>query len=158
MKKMRAIVSLMIIFSLIITCCPACGESCYVALRELLSSESQEDLYLGKGRSSDTEATKDISVVYVEKDEAFYIVGVNELNKGEITIWKNIDATRGYYMIYALSGIWDVLQENMDPGFSITLGITDMEMVEGDWVIDDKESAEAFVEVMEQVFSSMISE
>lgn len=65
---------------------------------------------------------------------------------------------RGYYLIYSLSAIWEVLQENMDKGSSLTIAITDMEQVEGDWVIDDKESAASFVQVMETTFASLMGD
>ena len=155
MQKMKTTLIIMLVFALVFSISPVKGETCYVALRELLSSKDQENFYLGKGRSTSAEASKDIYAVYVEKDESFYIVGVNEFNKGEITIWKNIDMLNGYRMIYTLSSIWPALQENIDPGYSITLAITDMEMIEGDWVIDDKKSADSFVKVIEQTFAAV---
>lgn len=155
MKSIKIVVSFILICVIAFSCLTAGAESCYMALRELMNSKDQEDWYMGKGRSSATDTSKDIFIVYVEKDETFYIVGVNEYGKGEITVWNNIEMLRGYYMIYSLSAIWEVLQENMDKGYSLTIAITDMEQVEGDWVIDDEDSAAAFVQVMETTFASL---
>lgn len=155
MKKIKLVFLWMTVFVLLLAAFPAHGESCYVALRELMSSKDQSDWYLGRGRSSSSDTSKVIYAVYVEKDEAFYILGVNEYGKGEITIWNNVELTRGYHMIYTLSYLWDTLQENMDKGYSIILGITDMASVEGDWVIDDAESAASFVQVIEATFASI---
>lgn len=155
MKKVKAILAAVLIVVTLLSCCIVNAESCYVALRELMNSKDQENWYMGKGKSSATDAGKEIYAVYVEKDEAFYIVGVNEYGEGEITIWNNVEMLRGYFMIYSLCGIWDILQDNIDPGYSITLGITEMEQIEGDWVIDDADSAASFAEVMNQTFSSL---
>lgn len=155
MKTFKRTIAIILMCLMVGSCYSANAESCYVALRELMNSKDQVDWYLGKGKSTSAEASKEIYAVYVENDEAFYIVGMNEYGKGEITIWNNIEALRGYHMIYSLCYIWDVLQENIDKGYSITIAITDMEMVEGDWVIDDAGSAADFVQVMEMTFASM---
>ena len=81
---------------------------------------------------------------------------MNLNNKGEITVWTNVEMIDGYRMIYNLCSIWSALQENMDKGYSIIIAITDMEMVEGDWIIDDQESAYSFVGVMEKTFDALM--
>ena len=55
MKKYRVVVSLLLLCMMLLPIISAKGESCYVALRELLSSEKQEEWYLGRGVSAPEE-------------------------------------------------------------------------------------------------------
>ncbi len=155
MKKVKCWVLLTMVVVLLMGCLPANGETCYVALKALMKDKSSEDWYLGTSISIGSEESKDIYAVYMEKDEMFYIRGMNANNEGEMTVWENVKMLDGYRMIYNLCSIWQALQENMDKGYSILIAITNMDMVEGDWIIDDQESANSFMQVMEKTFASL---
>ena len=146
------LVCLLVFFS-----CTAKGETCYVALRQLMSGDDSdmEDWYLGEGDSYSFDAGDTIFAVYAEDEEEFYIIGENEYGDGEITIWEDIDLIHGYYMIYKLCNIWEPLQKYIDQRHSITFAITGMEDVEDDWLIYDAETAADFVTIMDKTLSAL---
>ena len=158
-KILKVLMSVSLIVVLVFSSVPAHAESCYVALREMLNSIDQEEWYLGKGKSTlASEVGKKMYAVYMEKTRAFLLIGENEYGKGEITSWGKIDRSRGYYMIYSLCRIWKLLQEHVDEGYSISIGFTDMEQVEGDMLFENAEAAAAFVQVTEETLGSATSD
>ncbi len=157
MRGIKIVVSCLLLTILVFCVCTSYGETGYVALKMLLSSEDQGALFLGNGESASDEESNEIWAVYNEKGKYFYLAGINEYNKGEITVWHDIELLQGYYVIYSLSNIWNTLLNNIEKGYSITLAITEMEQVEGDWIIDDAESAASFVSVFETAYGSLLN-
>lgn len=148
MRRFKAILSLLLILTIVLPCCAAHGETCYVFLRDLLSADKEAKWYMGEGLRTSKNMNGDVNIIYMINNNMLVLSGVNEEGIGEAVIWGDAPLGTSVSVLYRICSCWETLEELLDEGTSLTLSLIESPDSKEGTYIRDAESAKAFADIM----------
>lgn len=147
MRKRVSVIACFIAFVLLFCTVTAYGESCYDTIKDLLSVEG---VFLGKPESiPDHDQNGDVTAYYNVNEQTFYLAGFNSQGEGERSVWKDVEDSFGYYVIFTLCDNWDSFNKVAEAEHhSMKFGITGITEGQDDLIIEDAETAEILADVV----------
>jgi len=147
MRKRVSVIACFIAFVLLLCTVTAYGESCYDAIKDLLSVEG---VFLGEPESiPDHDQNGDVSAYYNVSEQTFYLEGFNSQGEGERCVWKDVGNSFGYYVIFTLCDNWNAFNAVAEQEHhSMRFGITGIAEGQDELIIDDADSAETLANIV----------
>ena len=148
MRRLKALFSLLLILTMILPCCIARGETCYVFLRDLLSADKEAKWYMGEGVRAPKGMNGDVNIIYIINSNTLILSGINEEGSGEAVIWGDASLGTSVSVLYRICSCWETLEELLDEGTSLALSLIESpDSTEGTY-IRNAESAKAFADIL----------
>ncbi len=148
MRRLKAVLSLILILAVILPCCAVHGETCYVFLRDLLSADKEAKWYMGEGVRSPKNMNEDVNIIYIISSNVLILSGLNEEGSGEAVIWGDAPWGTTVSVLYRICSAWGSLEQLLDEGKSLTLSIIESPDSKEGTYIQNAESAKAFADII----------